>query len=66
MKLELSLQISKNTEMSIFMNICPVGAEFFQADGRTDRKTDRRADMMKPIVAFRNFANAPKMHVNRD
>jgi hypothetical protein len=23
-------------------------------------RTDRRTDMMKPIVAFRNFANAPK------
>jgi hypothetical protein len=30
----------------------PVGAELFHADGRTD--------MTKLIVAFRNFANAPK------
>ena len=34
------------------MNIQPVGAELFHADGRTD--------MTKLIVAFRNFANAPK------
>jgi hypothetical protein len=34
------------------MKIRPVGAEF-HADGRTD--------MTKLIVAFRNFANAPKM-----
>jgi len=29
----------------------------FHADGRTKRKTDRHE---KLIVAFRNFANAPK------
>jgi len=34
------------------MNICPVGAELFHADGRTDMTT--------VIVAFRNFAKAPK------
>ena len=37
------------------MNICPVGTELFHADVRTDRRTD-----VKLIVAFRNFANAPK------
>jgi hypothetical protein len=34
-----------------FMKIRPVGTELFHAEGRTD---------MKLIVAFRNFANAPK------
>ena len=34
------------------MKIRPVGAEFFPEDGRTD--------VTKLIVAFRNFANAPK------
>jgi len=34
------------------MKILTVGAELFFADGRTD--------MTKLIVAFRNFANAPK------
>ena len=34
------------------MNISPVGAKLFHADERTD--------MMKLIVIFRNFANAPK------
>jgi hypothetical protein len=33
------------------MKIHPMGAELFQADGRTD--------MTKLIVAFRNFVNAP-------
>jgi hypothetical protein len=34
------------------MKIRPVGAELFDADGERD--------MTKLIVAFRNFANAPK------
>ena len=38
------------------MKIRPVGAELFHADGRRDRRTY----MMMLIVAFRNFANAPK------
>jgi len=36
------------------MVIRPVGAELFHAEGRTDGRTD----MTKPVVAFRNFANA--------
>jgi len=36
------------------MTIRPVGAEFFDTDGRT------QTDMTKLIVAFRNFANSPK------
>jgi hypothetical protein len=38
------------------MKMRPVGAELFYADGRTDRQRD----MTKLIVAFRNFAKAPK------
>jgi len=38
------------------MEIRPVGASLFCADGRTDRQTD----MTKVLVAFRNFANAHK------
>jgi len=34
------------------MNICPVVAELFLADGRTD--------VTKLMFAFRNFANAPE------
>jgi hypothetical protein len=36
----------------ILMKICPVVAELLRAD--------RRTDMTKLIVAFRNFASAPK------
>jgi len=50
-KLEYSGQIFQN-QIPNFTNISPLGAEFFHADGQTDEK--------KPIVAFRNFANAPK------
>jgi hypothetical protein len=42
------------------MKIRPMGPELFYMDGRMERRTDTRIDMMKLIVAFRNFANAPK------
>ena len=54
MKFEFS-RFSKNIEISNFMKIRPVGAELFHAVGRADR--------MKIIVAFRNFANAPNKDV---
>ena len=44
---------SKNTEISNFMEIHPVGAELFRANGRTD--------MAKLTGAFQNFANASQM-----
>jgi hypothetical protein len=44
--------LKKKTQISNFMNIHPVGAELFHADGRTD--------MMKLTVALRNVANVPK------
>jgi hypothetical protein len=52
MKLEFSVQIFEiNTEIINLINIYPVAAELFHADGQTDTT--------KLIVAFRNFANAP-------
>jgi hypothetical protein len=41
--------------MSNLMKIRPLGAELFHADGQTD--------MTKLIVAFRNFAKAPKNEI---
>ena len=38
MKLAFSKQFLKNSGISNFMKIRPVGAEFFHADGRTDRQ----------------------------
>jgi hypothetical protein len=50
-------RLSKNTEIWNFMKIRPVGAELFHAG---HRQADRRTVMKKLIVAFRNFANAPR------
>ena len=44
-------RFSKKSQISDVMKIRPVGAELFHGD--------RRTDMKKLIVAFRNFANAP-------
>ena len=56
MKIEFSRQFCKNLQISNFVKIHPVGAEFFHAKGQLDRWMDRT----KLIVAFRNFENAPK------
>jgi len=42
------------------MKIRPVEAQMFHADSRTDGQTDRRADVKKLIVVFRNLMKAPK------
>ena len=36
--------LSTDFQISNFMNILPVGAGFFHADGQTDRQTDGRTD----------------------
>jgi len=58
MKLEFSRHIFETKQMSNFMKIRPVGADLFHAD--------RRIDMTKLMVAFRNFANAPKNSLSYD
>ena len=45
-------RFSKNTQISNFIKIRPVGAELIHADGQTD--------MTKLTVAFQKFASAPK------
>ena len=45
------------------MEIRPLGDELFHADKQT--QTGGRTDMTKLVVAFRNFANAPKTHSKR-
>jgi hypothetical protein len=52
MNLEFLDGFSKNTLMSNFMKIRPVGAGLFHEDGQTD--------MTKLMVVVRYFANAPK------
>jgi hypothetical protein len=49
-----STDFQKNPQIWNFMEIRPVGAELLYAD--------RQTDMKKLPVAFRNFANAPKIH----
>ena len=44
-----------NNQMLNFMNVCPVEAEVFHADGRTD--------MTKQTATFNGFANTPKIIV---
>ena len=60
MKLEFSPQIfekkKKEAKISSFIKIRPVGVKLLN----TDRRTDGQTHMTKLIVAFRNFANAPK------
>ena len=48
-------QVSKNFDISNFMNICPVAAELLLAEGQSDIPID----MTKLIVAFRRFVKAP-------
>jgi hypothetical protein len=50
-----SAYFQRNVQIRNFTKIRPVGAELFRADGRTG--------MMKLIIAFHNFANAPKRRV---
>jgi hypothetical protein len=60
MESEFSQQIFVTSANISFKKIRLRGAELFYADEQTDRQTDRQTDMAKPIVTFRNFANAPK------
>jgi len=53
MKLEFPGQIFGLESNTKFYEILSVGAELFRAGGQTDMK--------KLTVAFRSFANAPKM-----
>jgi hypothetical protein len=41
-------RFSKNSQITTFMKILPMGSELFHGGGRTDRQ----ADMTKPIDAF--------------
>jgi hypothetical protein len=45
-------RVSKNTQISTFMKIRPVGAELFHADRRTDGRTDRHDEANSRFPQF--------------
>jgi hypothetical protein len=53
-------RFSKNSQISNFIIMPVVGAEFFRAH----RQTDEQSNTAKLIVAFHKFANAPKKSQN--
>jgi hypothetical protein len=58
-KLEFSEQIfEKYSNIKLHENLS-IGSRVV-ACGRMDGQTDRQTDVMKPLVTFGNFANAPK------
>jgi hypothetical protein len=60
MEFEFLDTFSKNTPISNFMKIPPVGAEVYHAEGQTDGETN----MTKLTVTFRNFSNAFKKYLS--
>jgi len=60
MKLNVIDRFSKNTQISHFMKLLPLGAELFHGDGRKPGQTERHTDMTHLIVAFCSFAKTPK------
>jgi hypothetical protein len=56
MRVNVCDRFVKNPQISNFIKIRPVGAKLFHAD----RWTGGRTKMTEPMLAFRNFANAPK------
>jgi len=54
-------RFSKNTQIQDFLKVRPAEPNCcIQTGGRTDGRTDGVTYMMNLIVAFHNFANAPK------
>jgi len=45
------------------MKVLLVAAEFFRAEGRMDRQTNRQTNTTKLIVTFYNFVHAPKTNI---
>jgi hypothetical protein len=61
-KVEFSQQIfEKSSNIKLNENISSGSQVFPWGHVQTDRQTDRQTDVTKTIVAFHNFAKAPKM-----
>jgi len=54
------MDFTKNTQISSFMKIRPVGAELCHADRRRDGQTDKLTDMTMLIAAFCNLGKRLK------
>ena len=52
-------RFSKNSEISHFMKIRPMGAELLHEGRRAGGRAKAQTDMTKLIVAFRNLAHTP-------
>ena len=52
---------SKSFQMSVFKEICQLGAELFHSDRVADGRTNSQTDMTRLIFGFHSFANAPKI-----
>jgi len=60
MKLNFLRQVSDS--ISSVMNIRPVVAELFRADGRAGVRSDGQTNMTKLIVTFRSFVSEPNKY----
>jgi hypothetical protein len=57
LKLEFSRQIfEKKPEISSFMNIHPVGADFFHADGQTNDEANNRFAKQFHVLHFLSYS----------
>ena len=63
-KLDFPNMFSKNTEISNFMKIRPVGTELFHVDGQMGGRKDERTDLSKLIVTFGDFVKVRKLHLS--
>jgi len=61
--MNISNRFSKSTEIKKIIKIPTVVSELFHSERRTDRQTEKRTDISKIIVAFRNTANAIKIQI---
>jgi hypothetical protein len=64
LELEFSRQIFEKY-LNIKFHENPSSRGRIVACGRRDGQTDRQTTMTTLIIAFRNFANTPKMHLKR-
>ena len=62
-KLSFLRQIFRNSKISNFTKIRPVGVELLRTGGRVGERTGGHAHVTKLIAAFRNFSNAPEKNL---